>query len=295
MHLISPYSEQGTWLRGSLHIHSKFSECGWHSLPEIALAYRDYDFLAVTDHDHLTDARSVFSDKILFRGYEVSGERHMLLIEPPIRDSLPDSRFSCEHYDDLAEKVAACGGFSVVNHPTRISGQAWSLDEILQAPHIQGMEIYSGDGIHIEEDVGLRLWDKVLSTGRRIWGVGNDDFHHWGQERRVWNMVQVSARTPSGALDALRQGNFYVSTGYGFDAIVVDGSDVLFRLMSGSPLFTDAYKYLTLFGMNGEVLAEKTGYFEEFVYHASGDEGYIRAEVYLAGGYCGISQPIFIE
>ena len=117
MRLINPYSKQGSWMRGSLHIHSKFSECGWHSLPEIALAYRDYDFLAVTDHDRLTDARSALPDKILFRGCEVSGARHMLLIEPPFQDA-------------LAEKTAACGGFSVVNHPTRISGQAWSFDEI---------------------------------------------------------------------------------------------------------------------------------------------------------------------
>ena len=295
MRLINPYAKQGSWMRGSLHIHSRFSECGWHSLPEIALAYRDYDFLAVTDHDRLTDARSALPDKILFRGCEVSGARHMLLIEPPFQDGPPDHTFSCEHYDALAEKTAACGGFSVVNHPTRISGQAWSFDEILRTPHIQGMEIYSGDGIHVEEDVGLRLWDKVLSTGRRIWGIGNDDFHHWGQERRVWNVVQASARTPSAVLDALRRGSFYVSTGYGFDTIEADGSDILFRLRSGSPLFTDAYKYLTLFGMNGEVLAEKTGYFEEFTYHVSGDEGYIRAEAYLAGGYCGISQPIYVE
>lgn len=295
MRLISPYSEQGVWLRGSLHIHSRFSECGWHSLPEIALAYRDYDFLAVTDHDRLTDARAALSDKVLFQGYEVSGARHMLLIEPPFQDSLPDSSFSCEKYDGMAERTADFGGFSVVNHPTRISGQAWSFEEILQAPHIQAMEIYSGDGIHIEEDVGFRLWDKLLSAGRRIWGIGNDDFHHWGQERRVWNMVQAKEPTPSAVLNALREGRFYVSTGYGFDAIETNGADILFRLKSGSPLFTDAYKYLTLFGRNGKVLAEKTGYFQEFCYHASGNEGYIRAEVYLAGGYCGISQPIFVE
>lgn len=295
MRLISPYSNQGVWLRGSLHIHSKFSECGWHSLPEIALAYRDYDFLAVTDHDHLTDARSAFQDKLLFRGYEVSGARHMLLVEPPFGDTLPDNTFSCEHYDMLAEKTAASGGFSVVNHPTRISGQSWSCEEILHAPHVQGMEIYSGDGIHVEEDIGVRLWDRVLSAGHRIWGVGNDDFHHWGQERRVWNVVQVQERSCAAVMQALRQGNFYVSTGYGFDAIEVDGADVRFRLKSGSPLFTEAYKYLTLFGKNGEVLAEKTGYFQEFCYHATGNEGYIRAEVYLAGGYCGLSQPIFVE
>ena len=294
MKLISPYSDPGVWLRGSLHIHSKFSECGWHSLPEIALAYRDYDFLAVTDHDRLTDARSAIPGKILFRGCEVSGARHMLLIEPPFQD-MPDSRFSCGHYNDLAGKTAASGGFSVVNHPTRISGQSWTLEEILRAPNIQSMEIYSGDGIHVEEDVGVRLWDEALSMGRRIWGIGNDDFHHWGQERRVWNVVLARERTPAAVLNALRSGSFYVSTGYGFDGIEVDGSSVLFRLKSGSPLFASAYKYLTLFGRNGEVLAEKTGDFQEVHYQASGKEGYIRAEVYLAGGYCGISQPIFIE
>lgn len=157
------------------------------------------------------------------------------------------------------------------------------------------MEIYSGDGIHIEEDIGIRLWDRVLSTGRRIWGVGNDDFHHWGQERRVWNVVKARERTPDAVLEALRSGNFYISTGYGFDAIEVDGCDILFRLKSGSPLFAETYKYLTIFGRGGKVLAEKTGYFQEFRYHVSGDEGYVRAEVYLSGGYCGISQPIFVE
>lgn len=295
MRLISPYTNQGIWLRGSLHIHSKFSKCGFHDLREIAVAYRDYDFLAITDHDYVTDGETAFPDKILFRGYEVSGARHMLLIEPPFEDGLPESDFSCAHYNDMAAKTAACGGFSVINHPTRVSGQAWSFEEILQMPSVQAMEIYSGDGIHIEEDIGVRLWDRILGAGQRIWGVGNDDFHHWGQERRVWNVVQAQERTPAAVLKALRNGSFYVSTGYGFDAIETDGSDILFRLKSGSPLFTEAYKYLTLFGKDGKVLAEKTGYFQEFCYHACGDEGYIRAEVYLSGGYCGISQPIFVS
>ena len=295
MRLLSPYVNRGMWLRGSLHIHSKFSKCGLHSLPEIALAYRDYDFLAITDHDSVTSAGEVFPDKVLFQGYEVSGSRHMLLIEPPFREELPDNCFSCAHYNDMAERTAACGGFYVIIHPTRISGQAWSFEEILQTPSVQGMEIYSGDGIHIEEDIGIRLWDRVLSTGRRIWGVGNDDFHHWGQERRVWNVVKAWERTPDAVLEALRSGNFYISTGYGFDAIEVDGCDILFRLKSGSPLFAETYKYLTIFGRGGKVLAEKTGYFQEFRYHVSGDEGYVRAEVYLSGGYCGISQPIFVE
>ncbi|WP_160560797.1 CehA/McbA family metallohydrolase domain-containing protein [Parablautia muri] len=294
MRLISPYTNQGIWLRGSLHIHSKFSACGFHSLPEIALAYRDYDFLAITDHDRVTDRESAFPDKILFRGYEASGARHMLLIEPPFGDELPANSFSCAHYNNMAAEAAACGGFSIINHPTRISGQAWSFEEILQMPSVHAMEIYSGDGIHIEEDVAVRLWDKVLSAKRQIWGIGNDDFHHWGQERRVWNVVQAEERTPTAVLRALRNGNFYVSTGYGFDAIEVDGADILFRLKSGSSLFTEAYKYFTLFGRDGKVLAEKTGYFQEFHYQASGDEGYIRAEVYLSGGYCGISQPIFV-
>ena len=71
-------------------------------------------------------------------------------------------------------------------------------------------------------------------------------------------------------------------------------SSITFRLRDDSELFQRAYRYLTLYGKDGQVLAEKTGHFQEFTYPIRGDEGYVRAEAYMNGGYGAFSQPIWI-
>lgn len=295
MTIQNPYRSAGTWYRGSLHIHSTFSVCGWHSIEELALAYRDYDFLAISDHDRVTTETEALRDHVLFRGVEVSGDHHMLLAgaEAPIRGPI-DHTFSVSHYGELASAAVAEGALAIASHPMRVYGQHWSAEELTATKGLLGMEIFSGDGIHVDQDVGVELWDRVLSSGRCLWGFGNDDFHHWGQERRVWNMVRARAKTPEAILDAMRRGDFYVSSGFGFEEILSDDDTITFRLRDDTPQYRDAYRYLTLYGKNGRVLAEKTGRFREFTYAVRGDEGYVRAEAYMNGGYGAISQPLWI-
>ena len=36
MTIQNPYTYTGQWYRGSLHIHSTFSVCGWHTIDELA-------------------------------------------------------------------------------------------------------------------------------------------------------------------------------------------------------------------------------------------------------------------
>ncbi len=296
MTLNSPYRNAGQWMRGSLHIHSTFSVCGWHGVEELALAYRDYDFIALSDHDRITTETDALENKVIFRAVEVSGNQHMLLVNavPPIAEPI-DSQFSLAHYGKLAAGVIDAGGLAVAAHPMRTSGQTWSLEELTGISHLTGMEVFSGDGIHVQEDIGFDLWDQVLSRGRRLWGFGNDDFHHWGQERRVWNMVNAAEKTPVAILNALRSGDFYISSGFDFESIETEDDCIRFRLRNDTPQHQRAYKYLTLYGQNGRVLAEQTGHFSEFSYRVTGDEGYVRAEAYMSGGYGAFSQPIYLE
>ena len=60
MKWISPYFEDGTWIRGNLHTHTDVSD-GSHSLKEVvdlyihscrykAAPWMQYRFLAITDH-----------------------------------------------------------------------------------------------------------------------------------------------------------------------------------------------------------------------------------------------------
>ena len=295
MMLKSPYKNAGAWYRGSLHIHSTFSACGWHGVEELALAYRDYDYIALTDHDRISTETESLKNHMIFRGVEVSGSHHMLLIgiTPPAKEPI-ESAFSTAHYGFLASEAVNAGGLAIAAHPMRQFGQHWNEDELVATPGLIGMEVFSGDGIHVDQDVGFEMWDRVLSRGKALWGFGNDDFHHWGQERRAWNMVNAAEKTPAAILAAMRQGDFYISTGFGFERIDTEGDTVRFHLRKDTAQYRGTYKYLTLYGKNGRVLAEQTGRFDCFTYRVNGDEGYIRAEAYMSGGYGAFSQPIYV-
>lgn len=296
MKLISPYNNLGKWYKGSFHIHSTVSKCGWHSVDEIKLAYEDYDFMAITDHDSLTDPSISFKDKVMFRGIEVSSPiSHMLLIEPP--DEIMNSysnRFTQENYQTLCNRCVEAGGLSVLNHPNRYHGQFWRMEDIAKMSNYTGIEIFSGDGIHVEEDIAFDKWDELLTSGKKVWGFGNDDFHHWGQEKRVWNVVRASEKSKEAILDSVRHGNFYVSTGFGFDSITVHENKIVVKLEKNR-LFDQMYKYVTFFSRKGKVVYEKTGRLDTVEYTCKGDEGYVRIAAYADGGYGAFSQPVFIQ
>jgi hypothetical protein len=294
MKILNPYAKSGTWLRGSFHIHTIASTCGWHSVDEILLAYQDYDFLAITDHDRLSRL-SEAAGKALFNGLEVSSPNgHMLLINPPeIILNGYSNEFSVANYQKLAELCTTNGGIAILNHPNRFSGISWRLDRMQDISGYTGIEIYSGDGVVYEEDIAFNVWDQLLSGGRKIWGFGNDDFHHWGQEKRVWNMVLTDSNTPEAILEAVRAGSFYISTGFGFETIE-NSAGCIRVVLKNNRVLEKMYKYITFFGRNGRKLHEVTGRVQEVEYYCTGDEGYVRVAAYHEGGQAAFSQPLVV-
>ena len=139
MTIQNPYTYTGQWYRGSLHIHSTFSVCGWHTIDELALAYRDYAFLAVSDHDRITTETEVLRNHVLFRAVEVSGDHHMLLAGLGTLAQEPiDHVFSVQHYGALASAATAAGDLAIASHPMRQFGQHWTVDELLRTEGILG-------------------------------------------------------------------------------------------------------------------------------------------------------------
>jgi len=74
------------------------------------------------------------------------------------------------------------------------------------------------------------FWDRLLSLGKIVWGVGVDDNNAF-QERslsdpgkstpgRAWIVVQSTELTPFALHDAITSGNFYASTGVTLSRIV---------------------------------------------------------------------------
>lgn len=294
MKITNPYVETGIWLKGSFHNHTTNSD-GWFPLETVYKMYGGYDFLGISDHDKITKHEGEREIPTVFEAIEVSSRQtHMLLVKPPhvIMENY-SSEFTIENYQRFVDLTVANDGFAVLVHPNRYFSNFWELEDMLKMEHYLGVEVYNGDG-NPEYDIAFDKWDAVLSTGRKVWGFGNDDSHVYGQEKRAWNVVRAKENTNEAIIDAIKEGNFYVSTGYGFEAIRVEGDTVVVDLRSNE-LLDKMYKYVTFFGKDGQVLQETTGRIKQAKYECKGNEKYVRVAVYLEGGYSAFSQPLFVE
>ena len=293
MKINNPYEQSGIWLKGSFHNHTSNSD-GWFPLETVYKMYGGYDFLAISDHDKITAHEGEREIPTVFEAIEVSSRQtHMLLVQPPhsIMEGY-SNEFTIENYQRFVDMTSAGGGFAVLVHPNRFFSNYWNLADMLKMTGYLGIEVYNGDG-NPEYDIAFDKWDSLLSAGRKVWGFGNDDSHVYGQEKRAWNVVQAAENTNAAIIDAIYGGNFYVSTGYGFDAIRLEGNTVTADLRSND-LLDKMYKYVTFFGKDGRVLHETTGRIKQAKYTCKGDEGYVRIAVYLEGGYSAFSQPLFV-
>jgi len=294
MNLLNPYRKQGKWLRGSFHNHTTNSD-GRFPLETVYRMYGDYDFLGISDHDIITRHKGPRSIPTVFEAIEVSSRQtHMVLVHPP-GDLMEgySNEFTIDNYQRLADRAAENGGFAILVHPNRYFSNYWNLEDMLKMERYLGIEVYNGDG-NPEYDIAFDKWDAVLSAGRRVWGFGNDDSHLFGQEKRAWNVVRCEENTPEALLESIREGSFYVSTGYGFDDIRADGATVEVDFRSNERL-DGMLKFALFIGRDGRILQETSGRIRQASYECQGDEGYVRVAVYLEGGYAAFSQPLFLE
>lgn len=106
-----------------------------------------------------------------------------------------------------------------INHPN--FGWALTAETIAKTKNVMLFELYNahplvnnlggGDSPSTEE-----IWDRVLTTGRIIYGVASDDVHtvrKLGNRKEPtpghgWVMVRASELTPKAVLEALDRGDF---------------------------------------------------------------------------------------
>src|SRR5215469_6658312 len=225
--ITSPYLSSGfTWLRGNLHAHSTFSD---GALPPEAViaAYeqRGYDFLALSDHDTLVApaAYQAGARIVLIPADEVTAHGpHMLAIS--IQEAVPPDR----DRQKVIDNVRAQGGFVILNHPNWQREYNHHPQESMERlTGYAGIEIYNGV---VEYETGSALaldrWDRLLGSGRQVWGFANDDFHRAHNIARGWNVVQATDRTAAAIVEALQRGRFYASTGVEITRIEVEDGHI---------------------------------------------------------------------
>lgn len=226
MRIVSPYTGgAGAWLRGNLHTHTTISDGPYDPQKTIeAYAEKGYDFLAITDHDKLSKIDALDPRGMtLIDGNEITADGpHLLhLNAKSLLAPNPDRQ-------PVIDEIGRGGGLAVFCHPN------WEADfnhcpqeKLEQYQSYTGIEIFNGVTVWAEGNpCATDRWDRLLSQGRRMWGFANDDPHFEAGIGVGWNVVQSDDRSAQAILDALRQGNFYASTGVAIERIAVNGATI---------------------------------------------------------------------
>lgn len=300
--LVGGISAEAQWLRGNTHAHTLESD-GDSTPAEVARWYRDhgYDFLVITDHDKVTSV--AIPGIVLIPGEEVTDK----LPKKPLHvcalgiTRVVTPQRGATVVDNLqrnVDAVRAAGGIAAINHPN--FGWAFGADELLQIDGATLLEIASGHPyVNMEGPPSVEsMWDRLLTAGKRIYGIGVDDSHHlkrpWDTHDmappgKAWVMVRAEKRQAKAILDALARGDFYASTGVELAEYETGRRAVRVRVREKN----FAQYRIVFIGKGGKVLQETVG--PEATYALRGGELYVRARVTDSNGKKAWTQPFGVR
>lgn len=300
------------WYKGNTHTHTLNSD--GDSTPDDVVKWyrgRGYSFIFLTDHEYinnvpaLNDLLARTGQFLVISGQEVTDSfggkpyhsNGLGISKVVMPNKLPGA---VETLQKNIDNIVAAGGVAQVNHPN--FGWALTADQLIALKNYSLLEIHNGHPlVNNQGSLGYpsaeELWDKVLSSGKVVYGVADDDSHHFkrigdptaAQPGQGWIYVRASELTPESILNALRNGNFYASNGVELTDYKTEPKGITIRINA----LTNS-KYRTVFiGKDGKILSETAE--NPAVYQIKGNEGYVRAKVYESNGFNAWTQPVFVE
>lgn len=307
------------WFKGNLHTHTNKSD--GDSSPETVVDwYSDnkYDFLVLSDHNHLTILDSDQTKLLLIPGEEITLNLPYTIhinaigikkvIEPTIRST------KAKTLQANIDNIISAGGLAEINHPNF----RWALNEkdLIQVRGAHFLEVFNGNyNTHNYGGGGKKsveeMWDEMLSKKIKIWGVAVDDSHHFKEEfaphrhnpGRGWVEVFAENLSEKDILDSMRNGNFYFSNGVKFKNIMLNKEKIEIKISGdyfnkglSNSLVTDS-KYTTqLISNNGEIVEEVYGKSVKFnLIKEAKKYTYFRTKTISSTGSVGWTQPIFFN
>lgn len=307
------------WYLGNIHCHTTNSD-GKNSPEFVANFYKNagFHFVSITDHNHLTFLHETKIENdgsfIAIQGIEFTTAAQ----QKPYAGSKPNSQthingigISKEFKPDKDYKtveealqhginlIKEQNGFAIINHPNWL----WAIQSknLLQVQKMDAFEVFNGaftsnnygyDGLESTDE----MWDKVLSTGKLLYGVASDDCHVFPKTLQTKDApfsgfigVEAESLTAENILAALKAGRFYASTRVQLENFSCDGKSYKVNIKpEGEVLF------LTKFiGKNGRILDVQKGLNAE--YKIRGNESYVRAIVQNTDNFLAWTQPYMLN
>jgi len=305
------------YLKGQIHIHTERSFDASTPVPDVISFYaeRDYDFLSITDHNHITIPKEHPSGILLIPGVELTYNAKMcepppkpgylcvfhanVLFLNPLRDAtkgrhfvLPFRKNRLEVFEVLLRRSEDLEGMFVLAHPTYHYAVDEELLDGLVQRGVRFVEFFNagvidraknGPEIEIERDEAL--WDAMLGRGYHVLATGGDDAHHFadapyvrmkGKKPLVGDRSWVMVRAKRNA-EAIREA---MNAG---DFYVSTGVTLANATLDDTHVHVtvegqEGVSYVTRFmGSGGHILARVEG--TDACYPVKGSEGYVRAVV----------------
>ena len=227
------------WYRGDLHMHDAHSDgsCDSQSgrrvpcplfLTAQAAAARGLDFVAVTDHNTVTQANALrelqpyFDRLLLMPGREIttfSGHANLWGSVAPLDFRVDGAR----DWNALLRDASALDGVVSINHPVRPSGETcmgcgWTAGEDTDLSRVQAVEVVNGGDADTPYS-GIPFWEALLNRGLRLTAVGGSDNHDPKLTRATpggapvgapVTVVRAQALSVPDLLEGLRTGNVFI-------------------------------------------------------------------------------------
>ena len=202
------------WYRGDLHLHTVYSDGERHPGELVSDAQAGgLDFIVSTEHN-TNAANRVWpmcrtGSLLVIPGEEVTTRHgHWLAVGLPGR-AWVDWRYGPRDrvFPRFAAEVREAGGLVVAAHPAvPLPGSAWEFG----FADVQALEVWNGRW-NVDDELSLRIWQRLLRRGRRVVAVGGSDSH--GKDQRVGSpqtAVHAGELSVPAIVDGLRRGRSYV-------------------------------------------------------------------------------------
>ncbi|SPM31944.1 PHP domain protein, partial [Mycobacterium terramassiliense] len=213
-HPAPPVSRAG-WYRGDLHLHTVHSDGQRHPRELVAAAHESgLDFIVSTDHNTTSANREWPSCRagglLVIPGEEVTTRHgHWLAVGLP-PDGWVDWRYAPRDgvFPRFAGEVREAGGLVIAAHPAApVPGSLWEFG----FEHVDGLEVWNGRW-NLDDEVSLRIWQRLLCEGRRVVAVGGSDSHaHRQPVGSPQTVVHARELSAPALVEGLRRGRSYIA------------------------------------------------------------------------------------
>jgi hypothetical protein len=203
------------WYRGDLHLHTVHSD-GERDPDEMAAAARasGLDFVVSTEHNTNSANRAWTTTRtgglLVIPGEEVTTRHGHWLAVGLSPGAWVDWRYGPSDgvFPRFAAEVRDAGGLVVAAHPSvPLPGAGWEFG----FEHVDALEVWNGRW-NLDDELSLRIWQRLLRQGRRVVAVGGSDSH--GKHQQVGSpqtVVHADELSATAIVGGLRCGRSYLA------------------------------------------------------------------------------------